>query len=86
MSGLTTREREGYRWIPREQAMTTEGHPITRAELREELQHYATAADLAELRGELKALRGWLVGAVGAITLVVTLAVSIAAIVVRVTL
>ena len=67
--------------------MTTipEGHPSTRAELREELQHYGSAADLAELRGELKALRCWLVGA-GARSTFVVIAVSVAAIVVRVTL
>ncbi len=40
--------------------MTTQTeHPITRAELREELahvlQHYATKADVAEVKAELKA-------------------------------
>ena len=44
--------------------MATSEHPITRSELREELQHYATKADLAEVRGELKALR-WTMGLVG---------------------
>ena len=39
--------------------MTTQTeHPVTRAELREELahvlQHYATKADVAEVKGELK--------------------------------
>ena len=33
--------------------MTTMEHPITRSELREELQHYATKADLADLKAEL---------------------------------
>lgn len=44
--------------------MTTSEHPITRTELREELQHYATKADLAEISGELKALR-WTMSLVG---------------------
>ena len=52
--------------------MATAEHPITRSELREELrllrdefrEHYATKADLAEVRGELKALR-WTMGLVG---------------------
>ena len=83
MSGLTTRERDGYRWMPKEQAMTAvpEGHPITRAELREELQHYATKADLADLRGEVKAefagLRGWIGGATGVIVVAVALAAAL---------
>lgn len=59
--------------------MTTAEHPITRSELRielqRELQHYATKADLAnlkseikaevaELRGELKSIR-WTMGLMG---------------------
>ncbi len=32
--------------------MTTAEHPITRSELREELQHYATKADLAALKAD----------------------------------
>ena len=55
--------------------MTTSEQPITRSELRHELQHYATKADLAdvkaeikaeiaELRGELKSIR-WSIGLVG---------------------
>ena len=37
--------------------MTTENNPVplTREDLRHELQHYATKADLAELRAEFKA-------------------------------
>ena len=34
--------------------MTTAGHPITRSELREELKHYATKEDLANLKAEIK--------------------------------
>ena len=34
--------------------MTTAEHPITRSELREELKHYATKEDLANLKAELK--------------------------------
>ena len=44
--------------------MTTPEHPITKTELREELRHYATKADLAEISGELKALR-WTIILVG---------------------
>lgn len=59
--------------------MTTSEQPITRSELRDELQlvlqHYATKADLAdlkseiktevaELRGELKSIR-WTISLVG---------------------
>ena len=44
--------------------MTTPEHPITKVELREELRHYATKADLAEISGELKALR-WTISLVG---------------------
>lgn len=34
--------------------MTTAEHPITRSELREELKHYATKEDMANLKAELK--------------------------------
>ena len=34
--------------------MTTVEHPITRSELREELKHYATKEDLANLKAEIK--------------------------------
>ena len=44
--------------------MTTSEHPITRTELREELRHYATKADLAAISGELKALR-WTISLMG---------------------
>ena len=44
--------------------MATAEQPITRSELREELQHYATKADLAELRGEMKAIR-WTMSLIG---------------------
>ena len=44
--------------------MTTSEHPVTKAELREELRHYATKADLAEISGELKALR-WTISLMG---------------------
>ena len=30
-----------------------EGHPITRAELREELQHYATKADFERMKSDI---------------------------------
>ena len=52
------------------EAMTTTEHPITRSELREELdvrlRHYATKADLASLETKLSAKMDaqvrWLVG------------------------
>ncbi len=45
--------------------MATAEHPITRSELREELQHYATKADLAELETRLvKWMIGMMVGSV----------------------
>ncbi len=34
--------------------MVAAEQPITRSELRQELQHYATKADLADLRADLK--------------------------------
>ena len=36
-----------------EYTLTTTEQPITRSELREELRHYATKADLAEVKAEL---------------------------------
>ena len=39
--------------------MATAEHPITRSELREELQHYATKADLAKLETSLVK---WIIG------------------------
>ncbi len=68
--------------------MTTAEQPITRSELRQELeqvlQHYATKADLgdlkadlkaeiAELRGELKSIR-WTMGLMGIALSVVVVA------------
>lgn len=45
--------------------MATAEHPITRSELREELQHYATKADLANLETRLiKWMVGQLVAAI----------------------
>ena len=44
--------------------MTTIEHPITKTELREELQHCATKDDLVEIGSELKALR-WTMSLVG---------------------
>ena len=39
--------------------MSTVGQPVTRSELREELRHYATKADLANL--ETRLIK-WMVG------------------------
>ena len=39
--------------------MTTAEHPVTRTELREELRHFATKADLANL--ETRLIK-WMVG------------------------
>ena len=52
--------------------------PITRTELREELallrdeyrQHYATKADLAEVRGDIKALKVLVVSTISVVGLV----------------
>lgn len=48
--------------------MVAAEQPITRSELRDELQlvlqHYATKADVAEVRGELKAIR-WTISLMG---------------------
>ena len=57
--------------------MTSAEHPITRSELREELahtlQHYATKADLADLKAELiKWMAGWTLGGMVAIASLVT--------------
>ncbi len=60
--------------------MTTVEQPITRSELREELSHYATKADLAELKADLhqsmhqmesrllRWMAGWTTGGMVAIT------------------
>lgn len=50
-----------YAKIPcnRPMNMTTAEHPVTRTELREELRHYATKADLANL--ETRLIK-WMVG------------------------
>ncbi len=59
-------------------AATAEGHPITRAELREEIQHYATKADVANLETRMvKWIAGFVLGGV-------TAAVGLTAVVVRV--
>ena len=59
-------------------ASMAEGHPITRAELREELQHYATKADVANLEARMvKWIAGFVLGGV-------TAAVGLTAVVVRV--
>ncbi len=53
--------------------MTSAEHPITRSELREELKHYATKADLADLKAELiKWMAGWTLGGMVAIASLVT--------------
>ena len=45
--------------------MTTAEHPVTRTELREELRHFATKADLAKLETRLiKWMIGLMVSAV----------------------
>ena len=44
--------------------------PITRSELREELRHYATKADLAEVRGDIKALKVLVVSTISVVGLV----------------
>ncbi len=57
--------------------MTSSEHPISRSELREELnltlQHYATKADLADLKAELiKWMAGWTLGGMVAVASLVT--------------
>ncbi len=57
--------------------MTSAEHPITRSELREELKHYATKADLADLKAELiKWMAGWTLGGMVAIASLVTVIVN----------
>ena len=61
--------------------MTSSEHPISRSELREELnltlQHYATKADLADLKAELiKWMAGWTLGGMVAIASLVTVIVN----------
>ena len=43
--------------------------PITRSELREELRHYATKADLAEVRGDIKALKALMISTISGVGL-----------------
>ena len=61
--------------------MTSSEHPLSRSELREELnltlQHYATKADLADLKAELiKWMAGWTLGGMVAIASLVTVIVN----------
>ena len=46
--------------------MTTIEHPITRSDLRDELKHYSTKSDLAQLRAEMSAMETrlvkWMIG------------------------
>ena len=44
--------------------------PITRSELREELRHSATKADLADVRGDIKALKVLVVSTISVVGLV----------------
>ena len=59
-----------------DKAITTAEQPITRTELREELRHYATKADLGELRVELHQIETrlikWMVGLMVASSAVAT--------------
>lgn len=58
--------------------MTTADHPVTRAELREELRHYATKADLANLETRLiKWMVGLMVSAVVAASAVAVMVQNI---------
>ena len=58
--------------------MTTAGHPVTRTELREELRHYATKADLANLETRLiKWMVGLMVSAVVAASAVAVMVQNI---------
>ena len=59
-------------------AALAEGHPVTRAELREELQHYATKADLERITSDII---WW---ALGVMFAGLTAAVGLTAVVVRV--
>ena len=61
--------------------MTSAEHPITRSELREELnqtlKHYATKADLADLKAELiKWMAGWTLGGMVAVASLVTVIIN----------
>ena len=61
--------------------MTSAEHPFSRSELREELnltlQHYATKADLADLKAELiKWMAGWTLGGMVVIASLVTVIVN----------
>ena len=46
--------------------MTTVEQPITRSDLRDELKHYSTKSDLAQLRAEMSAMETrlvkWMIG------------------------
>ena len=58
--------------------MTTAEHPVTRNELREELRHYATKADLANLETRLiKWMVGLMVSAVVAASAVAVMVQNI---------
>ena len=62
--------------------MTTAEQPITRSELREELRHYATKADLAQL--ETRLIK-WMVATVlGGMGVAATVAATIALVLQRV--
>ena len=55
--------------------MATAEHPVTRSELRAELAHYATKADLAEMKAELIK---WMVGVMlGGMATAATLTVAL---------
>ena len=60
------REREANRTALREELLKEReaSRLAFRDELRETLQHYATKADLAEVRGEIKAMR-WTMALIG---------------------
>ena len=73
--------------------MTSAEHPITRSELREELSHYATKEDLAnletrltreiagfkaEVKGDINTLIKWMVGVqIGGIAAIAAIATAI---------
>ena len=59
--------------------MTTVEQPITRSELREELRHYATKKDLAEMETKLvKWMVGVQTGGIAALAAVTTAILTIA--------
>ncbi len=59
--------------------MTTVEQPITRSELREELRHYATKKDLAEMETKLvKWMVGVQIGGIAALAAVTTAILTIA--------